>query len=337
LANFGVVVFKKKEVRAVAMKKFLPPLFFLLFLLSFTGCGNVQKNPVAVPVKHQFINIAAGPVSSDHHMLGRVLAEVLNKAIAGMNAGAQTTDALVTNVELLSSGKVELAIVRNDLAYDAVAGQNIFADKSLNNLWGIAALHKEAIYILAPERSGINSIAEIKGKQIAVSAFDLSNVLLILNEYGLTEQDVKIQRQPLSEAINALTEGGADAVFITSASPGGIVRELALKEKIVFLSIDDDKIDSLLSKNSFYMRQIIPAGTYNGQDKPVNTIGVTALLLANDKIDEQMGYNIARAIYNNLSRIQRANHPAFREISKAGAAAGMSIPFNPGAEKFLKE
>lgn len=49
-----------------------------------------------------------------------------------------------------------------------------------------------------------------------------------------------------------------------------------------------------------------------------------------------MGYDIAKAIFTNLDRLQAA-HSVGKLITKDTALKGMSLPMNAGAEKFFKE
>ena len=61
-----------------------------------------------------------------------------------------------------------------------------------------------------------------------------------------------------------------------------------------------------------------------------------AMLVATDKVDDKMGYDIAKAIFTNLDRLQAA-HSVGKLIMKDTALEGMSLPMNAGAEKFFKE
>ena len=61
-----------------------------------------------------------------------------------------------------------------------------------------------------------------------------------------------------------------------------------------------------------------------------------AMLVASDKVDDQMGYDIAKALFTNLDRLKEA-HSVGKLITKEGALKGMRIPMNAGAEKFFKE
>ena len=70
--------------------------------------------------------------------------------------------------------------------------------------------------------------------------------------------------------------------------------------------------------------------------EPVEAISVMAMLVCSDKVDDALGYEVTKALFTHLDRIQAA-HAAAKAITKDGATKGMPIPMNAGAEKFFKE
>jgi len=61
-----------------------------------------------------------------------------------------------------------------------------------------------------------------------------------------------------------------------------------------------------------------------------------AMLVATDKLDDALGYDVTKALFTGLDRLQAA-HSVGKMITKEGAMKGMSIKMNGGAEKFFKE
>lgn len=61
-----------------------------------------------------------------------------------------------------------------------------------------------------------------------------------------------------------------------------------------------------------------------------------AMLVATDKVDDALGYDITKALFTNLDKLQAA-HAVGKLITKEGAQKGMPIQLNAGAEKFYKE
>ena len=307
--------------------------------VALTGCGGGDNKGAEKKVEKKFINIATGGTAGTYYPLGGAMAEILNKAIPGMNASAQSTGATVANINMLKDGSVDMAIVQNDITYYAANGVEMFKDKKIDNLKGIATLYPETCQIITLEKTGIKSVADLKGKRVAVGAMGSgteANARQILEAYGITYEDIDEQFLSFSEGASALKDGNVDVAFVTAGFPTASVQDIASQNKVVLVNLDADKADALIAKYPFYTKITIPAGTYAGFDKDVQAVSVMAMLVCTDKVDDQMGYEITKALFSNLDRIKAA-HAVGKLITKEGAMQGMPITMNAGAEKFFKE
>lgn len=308
--------------------------FFSIFLVAalalflLAGCGTSGK---------KFLNIATGGTAGTYYPIGGAMADILNKEIPGMNASAQSTGATVANINMLKDGSVDLAIVQNDIAYYAANGLEMFEDKKFDGLRGIMSLYPETCQIVTLDKSGIRSIPDLKGKKVAVGAAGSgaeANARQILAAYGLTYNDISPQYLSFGEASSALRDGNVDAAFLTAGFPTAAVQDIASQEKVRLLPIGTEQANALIAKYPFYTKTIIPKGTYQGIEEDVPAIAVRSMLVTTDKMDETMGYDITKALFDNLDKL-RAAHAAAKVISKETAKEGMSIPLNAGAEKYL--
>ena len=296
-----------------------------------TGCGGSSEK--------KFLNIATGGTAGTYYPIGGAMAEILNKDIKGMNASAQSTGATVANINMLKDGSVDLAIVQNDITYYAVNGTEMFTDKKVDNIRGIATLYPETCQFVTLDSANIKTVADLKGKRVAVGAAGSgaeANARQILEAYGITYNDIDVQYLSFAEGASALKDGNVDAAFLTAGYPTASVQDICSQNKIRLLAVDADKADALIAKYPFYTKTTIPAGTYAGFDQDVQTVSVMAMLVATDKVDDKLGYDIAKALFSNLDRLQAA-HSVGKLITKEGAMKGMSLPMNAGAEKFFKE
>lgn len=321
------------------MKKLLAFLVGIMVMsVMIAGCGGGNGGDKK-PAAQKFINIATGGTSGTYFPLGGAIADILNKNIPGCNASAQSTGAAVANINLLQQGKVEIAFVQNDIAYYAANGTEMFKDKKVNGLQGIATLYPETIQIVTLKKSGIKSIADFKGKRIAVGAAGSgteANARQILEAYGMSYNDIDAQYLSFGEASSALKDGNVDAAFVTAGHPTAAIQDIATQNEIVLVPVDADKADALIKKYPFYTKVTIDANTYANQTENVQAVAVRCMLAVTDKMDANTAYDITKAIFSNLDRMKAA-HSAANVISKATALEGMSIDLAPGADKFLKE
>jgi len=304
------------------------------------GCGGKKEgDQKATADSKKFVNIATGGTAGVYYPLGGAMAEILNKNVAGVNATAQTTGASVANVSALKDGSVQVAFVQNDIAYYAANGTEMYKDKKVEGLKGLATLYPETIQIVALQKSNIKDIAGLKGKRVAVGAAGSgteANARQILEAFGITYNDIKPQYLSFAEAANNLKDGNIDAAFVTAGHPTAAIQDIAAQHKISLIPVSADSADKLIKQYPFYTKVSIPAGTYPNQDSEVAAVAVMAMLAVTDKMDVQLAYDITKAIYGNLDRIA-ASHAVGKSIKKESAKNGMSIQLHPGAEKYFSE
>lgn len=303
--------------------------------LIITGCGGGGGDKA----QKQYLDIGTGGTAGTYYPLGGAIAEALNKNIPNMNCSVQSTGASVANINMLKDGSIQLAFVQNDITYYAAKGLEMFKDKKVDGLRGIATLYPETIQMVTLEKTGIKTINDLKGKRVAVGSPGSgteANARQILGAYGITYDDIDEQYLSFGEAAGALKDGNVDAAFVTAGFPTAAIQDIAVTNPIVLIGVDDEHATSIIDQYPYYTKTVIPAGTYEGVDEDVPAVSVMAMLVATDKMDDKLGYDITKTIFTNLDKMAAA-HSVGKLITKEGAMDGMPIQMNAGAEKFFKE
>ena len=255
-----------------------------------------------------------------------------------MNASAQSTGASVANVNMLKDGSVDIAFIQNDIAYYAANGKEMFKDNKVENIRGIAALYPETVQFVTTADKGIKSIAHLKGKKVAVGASGSgaeANARQILGAYGLTYDDIDVQYLSFGEAADALKDGNVDVGVVVAGFPTAAIQDLAANKSAALVNIDAEHVDKLKKQYPYFTEITVPKGTYPGQEEDVSTVAVKCVIVTTDKLSDDLGEQIVKAIYEHLDRMKAA-HAVGKYITKDTALEGMSIKMNAGAEKYLK-
>jgi len=303
----------------------------LVFTLLLSGMVSAQGTT--------FLSIATGGTSGTYYPIGGALAKVLNENIDNMNASAQSTGASVTNTRLIYNQEVELAILQNDIANYAVNGERQFEGNQVNNMSGVASLYPEVIQIIVRSDAGINSIADLKGKSVAVGAPGSgaeANASQILEFFGLSYDDIQEDYLSFGEAASRLKDRQIDAAFLTAGIPTAAVMDVAATQDIKLLNFSNQDIESLNEAYPYLTGVTVPAGTYNGLDNDVQTVALQAILVAESSLSEEVVYNITKAIFENRDTLIAA-HDRARDITLDGAQSGMTVKLHPGAQKYYDE
>ena len=277
------------------MKKLLLALMGLVVgAMCLTGCGGGGK---------VFLNIATGGTAGTYYPLGGAMADIFNKNIPNCNASAQSTGASVANVNLLQQGKVDIGFIQNDIAYYAATGTEMFKGKKVDGLLGMATLYPETVQIVTLRKSGIKSVADFKGKRVAVGAAGSgteANARQIMAAYGITYDMCNVQYLSFAEASSALKDGNVDVAFVTAGHPTAAIQDISTTHDVVLIPMPADKADALIAKYPFYTKVVIPAKTYNKQTNAVPAVAVRCMLaVTNYQISWILSANLTTKIIHN--------------------------------------
>ena len=150
------------------MKRFyllLALLPALLIIAGLTGCGGSSLS------RNEY-TIATGSKSGVYFPIGEALGMILKKAFPDVALKVVETAGSVENLQMLRDGKVDLALVQNDIAFYAVEGEAMFNGQKITNVTGIATLFPEVVQIIVRKETGIKALADLAGRKIAVGSKD---------------------------------------------------------------------------------------------------------------------------------------------------------------------
>ncbi len=314
------------------------------WLLAFVLIIGLAAWPAAAQ-QRVFISIATGGTAGVYFPLGAALAELWTGKVPNVQATAQTSGASVANIRLLQRSDVAVAFIQNDITYYAFNGTEMFMDRVANkkdpvaNLRGMAMLYPETIQVVTLRSKNINSIADLKGKRIAVGAPGSGtevNARQILRMFELGYYNTRPDFLNFAEAADQVKDGVVDAAFITAGHPTAAVQDIASSRDLKILPISRDVVEQLREQYPYYARVTIPANTYRGQTESVETAAVMAMLVTRQDVDADLIYVLTKALWENTDRLQAA-HARGRDIKTVTARTGMPITMHAGALRYYRE
>jgi len=312
---------------------------------------------LALPMKAQelnFFTIGTGGTAYTYYPVGGVIANAISKppgsrecgkggscGVDGLIASAVSSRGSVDNVNAIISGLRNSGFAQSDVAYWAFTGTGTMEGKEpAKDLRTIAALFEEHIHLVAMADSGINSVADLKGKRVSLDEPGSGTYVdanLILEANGLSSDMITAEALKGGAASEALRNGKIDAFFVVAGYPTGSLVELASAASIKLVPIDGAGADALTSKYGFFAASDIPEGAYEGVNTTA-TVAVGAQWFTSAKEDEELIYNITKALWNDESRkLLDVGHAKGKTITRATALNGVGVPLHAGAERFYKE
>jgi len=297
----------------------------------------------------QRVRFATHQLDSSWYIYGGIISEVLNKALPkNTSVDVLPFAAALGNPTLVSKGEAEIGLafpLTSKWAFDG----RVAYDKKLTNLRGlVGALDQYFWAVVSPKKSNISSLADIKKNKSPVNLLTLPKGSLaelqmrdVLRCYGTTYKDIesyggKITHTSFGVMKKGIMEGRADLAVTNLTVDHPAFTEIAISTDVVFLGISDDVFDKLSKEG--YVKALLPANSFRGQDKPVPTFGNATCIIANEKMPDDLAYAITKGICQGREALIKG-HAGLKTFNPANSwkPENLGVPIHPGAAKYYKE
>lgn len=280
-------------------------------------------------------SIGTGGQSGIYYPFGGALAKVWSENVPDVNATAEVTAASVENTIKVVRGDMIAGIAMGNVVLDAYNGEGKFPQKM--PVKTLFALYPNLIHALTLEKSGITELAQLKGKRISLGAPASGTAVTsaaLLESMGIdVKKDIDAVYLNYSETTNALANGQIDVGFIVGGQGVGAVTQIALTHKIKILPISEAESTAFMDKFPAYSIYELPGDVYNNVGA-VSTLSVWNVLVVNDKMSEEMAYNLTKAAYENMGDVRKVVKMA-EMTTPTNATRLKGVPIHAGAQKYL--
>ena len=301
-------------------------LTVIMVLLLSAGCGENR------------MMFGTGGTAGTYYAYGGVVAQYMTQ-YGGAKVTAVSSGGSKANIQTIQDGDFQLGFTQSDVMAYAWNGEKSFeTDGATRDFRVLGGLYAETIQLITMDKD-IKSPADLKGKSVSIGAAGSGtyyNAMDILEAAGLSIEDIRPQYQSFEDSKEALKDGKIQAAFIVAGAPTTAITELATTNGVYFVNIDGKLREKLLDTCPYYSEYAIPAGTYNGQSEPVETITVKATVIVSASLDEDTVYNMTAAIFDYADDIAEENAKG-KELSLESATEGMAAPFHAGASRYFAE
>ena len=282
---------------------------------------------------------STGQTPGTYHNFGSVFSKYATEN--GLPIHNYISEGSIENAQRVHNSLVDFALIQSDVAETVYKGwkeENLFANSGLRS---IASLWPEAVHIVTLEGTGIETLEDLVGKRIAVGtpgSGSRFNAIRIAQAVGLNRDDFpEIREIGLTESIAALEAAQVDAILATEAVPSPALQDLAgRRSDIRFLSLDSKLVAGLSQKQFAYYPLTIPEKTYSGQEHPILTLGLAAILITNQRMTNAAVEQILEMILDGANDLSK-NYYRAGFISKDTMRMGVAVPLHAGAERFYAQ
>ena len=242
-------------------------------------------------------------------------------------------------IPLVNAGKVQFGLSNVMQYYMAVTGTGLSAGKPNKNLRLAATLMPFRNGIIVRADSGINSIADLKGKRVpsgfkAAPLFD-TFLTAFLKNGGLSWNDVKrVPVVSLPQSWGLFKAGKIDAAVI--AAGAGPLRAIKAKVgEVKFLPIANDPATlKMLPRTRFQV--VKPNARSIALKKPTNLHVYDYVMFASASTANEDVYRVVKAIHENVAALRKTT-PFWKAFRAKNIARDQQLAYHPGALKYFRE
>lgn len=320
------------------------------------------------PEKVVFFQIGSGSSGGTEFAVGERLAAAISRppdtppcesngpcGVAGLVAVVKSSQSDAASIRAVNAGHFDAAIVSASSLEMAKRSTGPFrGEKPYRNIRAISRLYHQTIHVLASRGLSAHSIADLKGKRVAIGSRGSTmrqDALSILKAYGLGASNMDLVDEDKDRAIELVLSNRLDAFFLVTPDPMPELQDLIGRGVLDQLSIDGEPAQKLASFDSRFEIAHIPGNTY-GFAPALDTLAVSTVLICQNKAEDDLIYGVTRALFyagnkpllsSGLSLAgflpveQTAGMPPDPAEPATTLLAHLPIAVHPGAERYYRE
>ncbi len=251
------------------------------------------------------------------------------------------------NIKLLRENEVQFAILQG--LYGAYAWKGtgpIASEGPQKNLRSVTMLWQNVEHFAVNKKfvktGTIADMLAMKGETISLGTKNSgtlgSNTVLLSNLGADVEKDYNLIYVGYGPSADAMQNGQAAGMSTPAGVPVSAITKAmaAMSGEVTVLDFTDEQMAKADGGMDLWTRYVIPAETYPGQAKDINTIAQPNFLAVRADVDEEAVYQITKTTYENLPFLN-AIHSATKAMAIEKAIAGLPMPLHPGAARYYQE
>jgi len=250
--------------------------------------------------------IATGPSDGSYFQIAQDIKNVAGKD--NIDIQVMPTKGSIENIQLLGSGKVDLAIVQLDalrFVSDVLKKQKDF--DLFDSIKVILNLYPEEIHVLS-NKNDIQTFYQLEGKRISVGTEGGGTAITAAVLLSVYDLNATVSFDTFDDAMKKMEQGNLDAVMFVGGAPVPFIGKLDSKVHFVRLPANP-------ALEEIYLRTNVGKSQYSWAGAETETYAVPASMMGLDKKDEKYAAQMQQlvlAILNSADYLKANGHPKWK-------------------------
>ena len=250
--------------------------------------------------------IATGPNDGTYFQIAQDIKSLAAKD--GVDLQVTPTKGSIENIQLLASGKADLAIVQLDALRFVV---DILKEKRGMDLFDqikvLLNLYPEEIHVLSNNKD-IQTFYHLEGKRVSIGTEGGGSALSAAVLFSVYDINATTSFDSFEDGVKKVLDGTLDAVIFVGGAPVPFIDKLAGKLHFVRLPANP-------ALEQIYFRSRLTKAQYNWAQSDTETYAVPASIVAVDRRDESYAgqmQQLVLSVLNGREYLEKNGHPKWK-------------------------
>jgi TRAP transporter TAXI family solute receptor len=299
---------------------------------------------VAAPAQAEdtFIRVGGG-LAGTYPIFAAKLTQLMNDNISDVRASVVPGDTEPMQIQM-QQGEVEFNIAYSWITKkisDGKGGLGIATPKARH----VVTLYGSALQVLAKPGT-ITSLDQIDDDRYRVytgpEGFFFDQIVTpALEAHDVTKESIKkaggvLETMGYGSQLQAFQDGKLDAAFFTGGVPLGMLQQIENSPGFNLVPFSPESIDKMAEILPGIGSEVIPAGTYKGQDEDVLSVWHVNHLVTSEDVPDEIVYQVTKLMNEKYAEFHGL-FPGSEEIDNIDPFAGNELPLHAGAERYYRE
>jgi TRAP transporter TAXI family solute receptor len=319
-----------------------PPAATPTTTATSTAAPTATSKPAATtpsPAAKSFkIKSMASPTTSSLYAYDLKQGELLSSKIPGLQIAVLAGGTIQQSMEDLTKNDIQMGFAGPQYLYRGTKGildQKTTWLKDIRILWLYSS---SPITIFVTQDSGVKTLADLNGKKFGYDkGAEASFYAGILIELAGAQPDYLYGS---SASIETAISNRQCIGFDMPGAPTAMAQRVQATNPITILPVPQEILNKAVEKygGRMFVADVIPAKTYDGQDKEIQTVQNPLVYVTSKDTDPEIVYQMAKVAYENRNELAKAD-PRANMITNWPQATidAAATPLHAGIVKFLQQ
>ena len=244
------------------------------------------------------------------------------------------------NVASLDAGRLDLGLVTGEVTYEAINGIGRPAAK---NLRIINATYSQAGMFMVRADSPYRTVMDLRGKPVVWGAASSGFVVLARYVMDGLELDLKsdfeaILLEKAGDGPAMVLDGCAAAMWGGGVGWPPFMSIAKGPAGARFIAPDAGEIRRIQARHAFLKGTTMPAGSYLGQDRAIDSVGSWPFVLARASLPDEVACRLAKALHKGHAVLAlKLDQARESTLENTLAAAPHRDLIHPGVLRYMRE